>query len=271
MTRRGMADNQKFDLVVRGGTVVSAGSQSVCDVGIRGGLVAQLGGEMQGTREIEARGHYVFPGGVDVHVHLTSGRDPAPGVEVGVDDFYSGSLAAIAGGITTIGNMTQQHAGETIRDALARERALADQNAAIDYLLHPILRDPSPDSLAQIPELAREGHTSLKIFLVSDQFDARVDDYLRAMQLAAQSGTLTLLHCEDGALIRCLCRELMETGRGAVQHFPDSRPDYTESVATERALAMSRATGAPVYIVHLSSATALERCRRARAEGVQVF
>src|SRR5205085_10028091 len=107
--------------------------------GVRGGLVAQLGGDMQAAHEIDARGHYVFPGGVDVHVHLTSGRegpharaqtrawepDPAPGVEVWVDDFYSGSLAAIAGGITTIGNMTQRRAGETIRDALARERALA--------------------------------------------------------------------------------------------------------------------------------------------------
>src|SRR5207237_1184960 len=118
----------------------------------------------------------------------------------------------------------------TIRDALARERALADQNAAVDYLLHPILRDPSAESLAQIPELAREGHTSLKIFLVSDQFDARVDDYLRAMQLAAQSGTLTLLHCEDGALIRCLCRALLEPGRRAraegVQVFVETRPLY---------------------------------------------
>src|SRR5438046_8305708 len=215
------------DLVVRGGTLVTVGSQSVCDIGVRDGLVAQLGGDMQAPREIDARGHYVFPGGVDVHVHLTAGRDPAPGVEVWVDDFYSGSLAAIAGGITTIGNMTQQRAGETIRAALAREQALAAQNSAIDYLLHPILRDPSPESLAQIPEPPREAPPSLKIFLVSDQFDARVDDYLRAMQLAAQSGTLTMLHCEDGALIRCLCRELMETGRSAVQHFPDSRPDYT--------------------------------------------
>ncbi len=260
-----------FDLVIRGGTVVTPGSEGVCDVGVQAGVVAQLGGAMTGTREIDARGQYVFPGGVDVHVHLTSGRDPAPGVEVWVDDFYSGSLAAIVGGITTIGNMTQQGMGETIRDALVRERKLAEQNAAVDYILHPILRDPSPESLAQIPELASEGHTSLKIFLVMDNFDARVDDYVRALQLAAQSGTLTMLHCEDGALIRCLCRELLDEGKGDLKHYPDSRPDYTEAIATERAIAMARATGAPIYIVHLSSAVALERCRRARADGVPLY
>ncbi|HYN87971.1 MAG TPA: amidohydrolase family protein, partial [Ardenticatenaceae bacterium] len=139
------------------------------------------------------------------------------------------------------------------------------------YILHPILTDPTGESLAQIPELAAEGHTSLKIFLVIDDFDARVDDYLHAMRLAARSGTLTMLHCEDGALIRCVCRELLEQGRGAPRFWPDSRPVYTEVAATERAIAMARSVGAPIYIVHLSSAEALASCRRARAEGLPVY
>ncbi len=260
-----------LDLVIRGGIVVTAGSMGVCDIGVRDGQIVQLGGEMQGQRELDARDKYVFPGGVDVHVHLSSPREPGLGVELWVDDFYSGSRAAIAGGVTTIGNMTFQRRGETLRDALARDLSTAERDAAIDYILHPILTDPSPESLAQIPELASEGHTSLKIFLIMANFDARVDDYLRAMQLAARSGMLTLLHCEDGALIRCVCRELMAQGLGAPRYYPDSRPDYTESVATERAIAMARAIGAPIYIVHLSSAAALASCRRARADGLPVY
>lgn len=260
-----------FDLVIRGGTVVTAGSMGTHDIGVQDGKVAQLGGAMQGRREIVARGKYVFPGGVDVHVHLTTAREPGPGVELWVDDFYSGSLVAIAGGVTTIGNMTQQRQGETLCDALARDMAKAQRDAAIDYILHPILSDPSPECLAQIPALAAEGHTSLKIFLVTDTFDARVDDYLKAMQLAARSGTLTMLHCEDGALIRCTCRELLAHEMGAPRYWPESRPDYTEAVATERAIAMARATDAPIYIVHLSSEVALERCRRARGEGLPVY
>src|SRR5438477_4866209 len=97
-----------LDLVIRSGTVVTAGSHGVCDIGIQDGTVVQLGGTLQGRREIDAGGRYVFPGGVDVHVHLSASREPAPGVELWVDDFYSGSCAAIAGGVTTLGNMTFQ-------------------------------------------------------------------------------------------------------------------------------------------------------------------
>ena len=51
-------------------------------------------------------------------------------------------------------------------------------------------------------------------------------------------------------MIRCICRELVAQGLGEARHYPDSRPDYTESAAVERAIAFSRATGAPIYIVH---------------------
>ena len=173
--------------------------------------------------------------------------------------------------MTTVGNMTFQRHGETLRDALARDLAAAEADAAIDYILHPVLTDPSTEALAQITQLAAEGHTSLKIFLLSDNFDAREDDYLRAMQLAGRSGSLTMLHCEDYALFRSICSQLIAQGMGAPRYWPDARPDYTESVATERAIAMARATKAPIYIVHLSSTAALRSCSRARAEGLRVY
>ena len=66
-----------LDLVIRDGTVVTAGSVGVCDIGVRDGKVVQLGGVMQGRRELDARDRYVFPGGVDVHVHLSAPRDPS--------------------------------------------------------------------------------------------------------------------------------------------------------------------------------------------------
>ena len=125
-------------------------------------------------------------------------------------------------------------------------------------------------SKARFPDLATDGYTSLKIFLSSEQFDTHCQVYLRAMRLAAQHGVLTMLHCEDGALIRYLYRELT-AGGFAVRHFPDARPTYTEAAAVDRAVAFARATGAPIYIVHLSSAAALDSCRRARADGVPVY
>jgi dihydropyrimidinase len=259
------------DLVVRDGTVVTAAAHSVTDVGIRNGKIVQLGGAMTGRREISATRRYVFPGGVDIHVHLSPSVRPAPGVEQWVDDFFTGSQAAIAGGITTVGNMTFQWTGESLRQALDRDLDAARRDAAIDYVLHPVLTEPTETAVSDVAGLAVSGHTSVKLFMSRDNFDAEIDGYLRAMRAAGDTGLIVLVHCEDGALQRFLKARLAEEGRDGLAYYPDSRPIYTESVATERAIGLARAAGCALYVVHLSSAAALERCRAARAEGLRVF
>jgi dihydropyrimidinase len=260
-----------FDLVVRGGMVVTTGAAGVADVGIEDGRIAALGRGFKGRREVAADGKYVLPGGVDVHVHFSPYLRPVPGLEIQVDDFYSGSLAAVAGGITTVGNMTHQWPEETLHGALARDLAAAKRDAAVDYILHPVLTYPTDDAVGEIADLAAQGHGTLKIFLVFDNFDANVGRFLEAMRVAGASGMVVLAHCEDSALIAHVQQTLLRDGRTAPRYYPDSRPDYTEAVATERAIAFSRATGAPIYIVHLSSSAALERCVAARAHGLPVY
>ena len=184
-----------FELVIRGGTVVVPDRHEIADVGVRDGRIAQIGGAMTGREELSARGLLVIPGGVDAHVHLVcsalaeavGGRWP-----LWVDDFWTGSLAAIAGGITTIGNMTFALPGESMTAAITREMAGASAEAAADWFLHPV--------------------------------PAGVDDRTAA-----------------------------------------------EVAAVDQAINLTRQTGAPVYIVHLSSAQALDRCRQARAAGLPVY
>jgi dihydropyrimidinase len=259
------------DLAVKGGTVVTAASQGRADIGIHGGKIVQLGGEVRARRTLDAAGRYVFPGGVDIHVHLSQAARPEPGRELWVDDFYTGSQAAIAGGVTTVGNMTFQWAGERLEAALVRDLEAAGRDAAVDFVLHPVLTEPNPEAVREVAALAAAGHTSLKIFMSRDNFDADVDMYLCAMRAAADTGLVTLVHCEDGALQRFLKARLAEEGRDALAHYAESRPIYTESAATERAIAMAEATGAAIYVVHLSSAEALDRCRRARTRGLPVY
>jgi len=260
-----------LDLVIRGGTVVTVGSESVCDVGIVGEQIVQLGRDIQARRVIDARGKYVFPGGIDVHVHFTAQAPSESCAGEWADDFYDGSRTAIAGGITTVGNMTYQREGERLRDALERDLATARRDAAVDYLLHPVFKYPTDVAVAEIPDLVEDGHTSLKIFMSTEQFEAHSDVYLSAMRAAGQHGMLTLIHCEDAALLRYLYRGLIDAGRTEIKYVPQARPPYTEAVAVERAIAFARATGAPIYVVHLSSAIALDSCRRARADGVPVY
>ena len=113
-----------FELVVRGGTVVVPGRHEIADVGVRDGRIAQIGGAMTGQEELGAHGLLVIPGGVDAHTHLVCAElAEAVGGQRGpmwVDDFWTGSLAAFAGGITTIGNMTFAMSGESMTAAIAR-------------------------------------------------------------------------------------------------------------------------------------------------------
>jgi dihydropyrimidinase len=230
-----------------------------------------MGGSFRGRREIDASGALVLPGGVDMHVHLSLPSAPVPGAPAWIDDFTSGSRAAIAGGVTTVGNMTFPWEGQSLPEAVARDLAAAASGAAVDYVLHPVLTSPTPEALASLPGLAAEGHTSLKLFMMMPEFDSQIDEVISAIQIAGRSGMLTLLHCEDGALVRFAGSELLTQDRGSVANWALSRPDSAERAAVERAVAICEATGSPIYIVHLSSAAALESARRGQARGLPVF
>lgn len=263
-----------FDLVVRGATLVVPGGTEAADVGIRDGRIAQLGGDMTGRRELSAAGLLGMPGGLDAHTHLVyqalagwfRGKHP-----VWADDFWTGSLAAIAGGITTVGNMTFPLPGESPRDAIAREMGGAAPEAAVDWFLHPILTEPAALADGEIAALAADGHTSVKIFLSSPQIAADEAAVFAAVEAARRAGSITLLHCEAAGLLERAADELLADGRGAVANFPDARPVAAEVAAVDKAIGIARRTGAPLYIVHLSSAAALERCRMARSAGLPVY
>jgi dihydropyrimidinase len=267
---------RQFDLVVRGGTIVSPGRREIADVGVQDGRIAQLGGAMTGLSELDAHGLLVIPGGIDAHVHLVCAAMAAELAALGehpiwVDDFWSGSLAAIAGGITTVGNMTFALPGESMTAAIARDMAGAVAEAAVDWFLHPVLTPLGHHTAGEIAELAADGHTSIKVFLSDPEFAAGTPGLAGAVAAAGRAGSLTLVHCEDAGILHRAGQDLIDSGHGAVRHFPEARPVSAEVEAVDDAIDIARETGAPVYVVHLSSAAALERCRQARAAGLPVY
>jgi dihydropyrimidinase len=267
---------RQFDLVVRGGTIVSPGRREIADVGVQDGRIAQLGGAMTGLSELDAHGLLVIPGGIDAHVHLVCAAMAAELAALGehpiwVDDFWSGSLAAIAGGITTVGNMTFALPGESMTAAIARDMAGAAAEAAVDWFLHPVLTPLGHHTAGEIAELAADGHTSIKVFLSDPEFAAGTPGLADAVAAAGRAGSLTLVHCEDAGMLHRAGQDLIDSGHGAVRHFPEARPVSAEVEAVDDAIDITRETGAPVYVVHLSSAAALERCRQARAAGLPVY
>jgi dihydropyrimidinase len=258
-----------FELVVRGGTVVTAEGRARVDVGVLHGRVAQLGGAMSGARELDARDRFVLPGGVDPHVHLSFEKlDDDP---VWADDFASGSEAALAGGVTTLGNMSWVMPWETIANRVRLETAEVARLAIADVFFHTVIATPTPAVLGEVAAAVAGGQSSMKIFMSLPTFEAAAAEYGLLMSATGEAGGITLMHCEDLATVECCTAILTKHARTSCHHYAESRPVASEIVATERAIAMCRATGAPTYIVHLSSAAALAACRAARAEGLPLY
>ena len=145
-----------FDVAVRGGTVVTAADVMQCDIGIRDGRIAALADRITGAKsEIDATGLLVMPGGIDSHVHLCQN---SPGIRM-ADDFTSGSMAAVAGGNTTIIPFATQPRGASLRESVTEYQKLAEGNCIADYGIHLIITDPTPSILGQeLPALVADGH-----------------------------------------------------------------------------------------------------------------
>ena len=262
-----------MDLIVRNAEAVTAGGRSRVDIGVRNGRIAQLGGDMRtgaGGRELDAGGRLVTPGGVDPHVHLTDPVRGSPDFHW-ADDFESGTRAALAGGITTVGNMSFPPRDATIADGVRLDDAQARRLAVADYFLHPVLMQPNEANLACIAPLHEAGHTSIKFFLSFNSFDRHVREFLQAMGIVKEHGGIALMHCEDAAIIDCCCRLLKEAGKTDARFYAESRPVQSEFVATHRAVGFAETTGCPSYVVHLASARALEACHDGRRRGVPVY
>ena len=167
--------------------------------------------------------------------------------------------------------MTFPWDGQTLLEAIARDRDAAAQDSIVDVALHPVLTDPATQPLSDIPILADMGHTSLKFFMSFAGFTTLPERYLAAMRAAKAAGMVTLVHCEDAAMLDDALAQLVAAGTTAPRFYPLSRPVAAEVAATARAAAFAEQTQAPTYVVHLSCAAALEEVRRGRARGAPLW
>ena len=264
--------------LITGGTVVSATGRSAADVLIDGEqIVAVLapGSHLLGTdlaasvdAVMDANGKYVIPGGIDAHTHM---QLPFGGTSAS-DTFETGTRAAAWGGTTTIIDFAVQKYGEKVEDGLAHWHELAAGNCAIDYGFHQIIGGVDEASLKAMPKLIDEGISSYKMFMAyPGVFYADDAQILRAMQVAADTGLLTMMHAENGPVIDVLAEQLVAQGKTDPYYHGIARVWQAEEEATHRAVMLSHITGAPLYVVHVSAKQAVEQLAWARDRGQNVF
>ena len=262
-----MAD---FDLVVRGGTVVTASGSRAAEVGISDGVVRAVAPDLgPGREEISAAGRLVLPGGVDAHTHIE--QRSSMGLWCAAD-FESGNLSPLCRRTTTVISFAVQGRGESPRSVVEAYHRAAGPKAVSDYGFHLIVADPTPQALEnEIPQLVEEGVTSFKIYMTYDL--VRLDDrqFLEVLAHARRLGALTMVHAENHDMIGWMSDRLVGAGHEAPKFHAAGHPKLAESEATARAIDLAELVDAPLYIVHVSSKEAAAAIAAARRRGLRVF
>jgi dihydropyrimidinase len=263
------------DLLLRGGTVVTAGGSRRADVAIRGGSIeaveTDLGGLAAGAEEvIDATGLLVMPGAVDVHTHTRVASDAEP------DRFFQDSVAAAFGGTTSFlafnnpGTGGSEGASRSLLAGLREWRERTEGDPAIDYGVSLAVTGQHEDPMAELPAVVDAGVATCKAFMVFD-FRLPDDQLFAAMGAMGARGGMLEVHCEDPVLIDAAVASALQRGDTAARYHATTRTREAEAVATHRAMEFARATDAPVHVVHLSSAAALAQVRAAKAEGIRAW
>jgi dihydropyrimidinase len=260
------------DLVIAGGTVVTSDGAAAADVAVADGRIERIGPglEADDVDVLDATGLLVLPGVIDVHTHLRLPDAERP------DRFRQDTEAAAAGGTTTV--LTFNNPGTGITDEGARSplRGLAEFQArtvgesAIDYGLCAVITGQQDDPIGELPALIDAGVPTFKAFMVYDfrLADANLD---RALRTAVRHGGMLQVHCEEPAVIDPLVADALRRGETACRFHAATRPPRAEASATRKAIEMARRADAPLYIVHLSCAEALDAVADAKARGEPVY
>jgi dihydropyrimidinase len=211
----------------------------------------------------------VLPGLIDPHVHFNL---PFMGT-VTRHDFFSGSIAAAAGGVTTIVDFAFQEKGKPVLDAVRARQAEAEGQASIDYSFHAVFTDVNHETPRQLADLIEAGICSWKVFMAYRRLGIMVDDggLYALLEASSRLPCVGIAHAENAAIIELLVDKFLAEGNVGARYHALSRPPLAESEAVGRAARLAGATGTPFYFFHLSSSNAIAELSTAKASGWPVY
>src|SRR5258705_13574793 len=234
----------KLDRIIKGGNVVPPAGTFTGDIGIAGEKIAALAVELEpgpGTQVIDATGHHVLPGVLDVHVHLAL---PFCGT-VSADDYRTGTRAGARGGVTTVIDFAIPSATGTLAEAADTWMKKAEGKSLIDYTFHICITRWN-DHKDQIAGMVKRGFTTFKEFMIYESEGWQSDDraLFGTLEKMKELGAMLLVHAEssrvlDELIARHHTPELMKQ-HGAVLHAI-TRPNFVEAEAIQRAVQWCKA------------------------------
>jgi len=258
-----------MSVLLKNGLVVTSSGSCVADVFVEGDSIRSIGVGLSAKADetVDVSGKYILPGAIDPHTHIDM---PFMGT-TSADDWKTGSIAAACGGTTCIVDFSLQGKGETLRDAVERQKGKADGKTVVDYSIHPGVTDARPDVIDEVKKAIHDyGTPSFKIFLF---YDFRVDDYamIRLLEETKKHGGLVQVHAESFDMIRRLNEQYAADGNLSPIWHARAHAVIAEEEAVDRAARAVEFTGSRIYIVHLSSGKGLWKIKAARDRGLRVY
>lgn len=239
-----------FDLVVRGGMVVTPSGPIETDIGVRGGRIAAFGdlGSAKAGETFNAAGLVVLPGVIDSQVHFRE-----PGLEH-KEDIAHGSKAAVLGGVTAFFEMPNTSPltldEETLNDKLARSKGRA-------WCDHAYFIGGAEENVQHLAELERlPGCAGVKVFMGSSTGSLLVEREEILREILRNGRRRVAIHAEDEDRLRE--RQHIAKEAGHPRAHPIWRDVETAVIATRRIATMSREIGRPVHVLHVTSADEME-------------
>ncbi|MCK5098503.1 MAG: dihydropyrimidinase [Desulfobacteraceae bacterium] len=258
-------------VLIKNGTIVTEDKIICGDLLVEGETIAEISETITappGADIIDAKGKYVLPGCIDVHTHFNLDI----GIAVAQDDFYTGTVAAAMGGTTTIiDHPGFGPKGCSLFHQIEKYHKYAKGEAVIDYSFHGVLQHLDDQILNDIPILADQGITSMKVYMTYDYMFTDVM-LLEIFKKAKDSGVLIAVHAEDDAIIQNLREKFIAQGKKEAVYHARSRPAAAEIKAIKKIIEIAdKAGNAPLYIVHLSTEGGLLIIEKAKESGQTVI
>ena len=252
----------EFDLIVRGGVVVSSAGRNDADVGIQGGKIAAVGDLRDSTaeREISAQGLHVLPGVIDTQVHF---REPGLTHK---EDIETGSRAAVMGGVTTYFEMPNTSPSTTTQEALEDKLSRAKGRSWANYAFFIGASAKNVDELASLEMLP--GTPGVKLFIGSSTGDLLVEEDELIARILDAGKRPCAIHSEDEARLRERSKLISDDPH--VRDHPFIRDPEVARLGTERMIALCRQTGRPIHILHISTLEEIPLFQQAKKEGLPV-
>ncbi len=258
-------------ILIKGGTVVVGQNVSQQDLLIKGEKIVALGdlSDLSVDEIVNAEGLLVLPGGVDTHVHF---NDVFMNT-ISVHDYYTGTLAAAFGGTTTVVDFSNQAPGATLMSTLDAKHAESAGKALIDWGVHPVITQPTDETLDEIKDVVAAGAPTIKCYMTYREEGLMIEepDLRRILAGLRDVDGMLLLHAEDNDLAEAGIAHCLENGLTDTFYHAESKPQAVESKAIENAIQMVRDVGGNLFIVHLATADGLKMVTAARSEGLNVI